>query len=96
MQKNIFLLESVAVCPGKQTTLTMYYIVNTAFMHYFDTQKEDLEITDLVVHISQNWTTQEHVIPISLQTLEIDSKLLKAPETLKDLIQQYKQKIGIK
>ena len=35
---------------------------------------------------------QEQVIQISLQTLEIDSKLLKGPETLKDLIQQHKQK----
>ena len=61
-------------------------------MHYFNSLKEDLEITDLDAPISQNWTTQEQVIPISLQTSEIDSKLLKASETLKDLIQQYKQK----
>ena len=90
--ENHFLLESIVACPGKQTALTMYYTVNTAFMHYFDSLKEDLEITDLDAHISQNWTTWEQVIPISLQTLETDSKLLKAPEMLKELIQQYKQK----
>ena len=61
-------------------------------MHYVDSLKEDLEIADLDTHMSQNWTTQEEVIPISLQTLEIDSKLLKAPKISKDLIQQYKQK----
>ena len=82
-----FLLESMAACPGKQSALTMYYTVNTAFMHYFDSLTDDLEI-----HISQNWITQEQVFPISLQTFEFDSKLLKVPKTLKDLVYQYKQK----
>ena len=56
-------------------------------MHYFDSLTENLEI-----HISQNWTTQEQVFPISFQTSEFDSKLLKAPKTLKDLVYQHKQK----
>ena len=82
-----FLLESIAACPGKQSALTMYYTVNTAFMHYFDSLTENLQ-----THISQNWTTQEKVFPISLQTYQFDSKLLTAPKTLKDLVYQYKQK----
>ena len=90
--ENHFLLESIAACPGKQSALTIYYTTNTAFMHYFDSLKEDLGITDLAAHISQNWTTQEQVLPISLQKSEINPKLLKAPETLRDLVQQYKQK----
>ena len=81
-----FLLESIAVCPGKQLALTMYYMVNTAFMHYFHSLTEKLG-----THISQNWTTQEQVFPMSLQTFEFDSKLLKVPKTLKDLVYQYKQ-----
>ena len=85
--ENNFLLESITACPGKQSALTMYYTVNTAFMHYFDSLTENLEI-----HISQNWTTQEQVFPISLQTFEFDSKLLKAPKTLKDLVFQCKEK----
>ena len=56
-------------------------------MHYFDSLTENLE-----THISQNWTTQEQVFPISLQMFEFDSKLLKAPKILKDLVYQYKQK----
>ena len=51
-----FLLQSVATCPGKQLALTMYYTVNTAFMHYFDSLTDNLE-----THISENWTTQEQV-----------------------------------
>ena len=34
-------------------------------MHYFDSLIKKLE-----THISQNWTTQEQVCPISLQTSE--------------------------
>ena len=85
--ENNFLLESIAACPGKVSALTMYYTVNMAFMNYFDSLTENLEI-----HISQNWTTQGQVFTISLQTSEFDSKLLKAPQTLKDLVQQHKQK----
>ena len=45
-----FLLESIADCPGKQSALTMYYTVNTAFMHYFNSLTDDLE-----TYILQNW-----------------------------------------
>ena len=55
-------------------------------MHYFDSLTDNLE-----THIPENWTTQEQVFPISLQTFEFDSKLMKAPKTLKDLVYQYKQ-----
>ena len=82
-----FLLEFIAACPGKQSALTMFYTVNTTFMHYFDRLTENLE-----PHISENWTTQEHFFPILLHTFEFDSKLLKVPKTLKDLVYQYKQK----
>ena len=85
-----FLLGSIAACPGKQSALTMYYTVNSAFMYYFDSLTDNLE-----TNISQNWTTQEQVFPISLQMFEFDSKLLKAPKTLKDLVYQYKQKAQI-
>ena len=70
----------------------MYYTVNTVFMHYFDSLKGNLEMTNLDADFPQNWTTQEQVLPISLQTTQFDSKLLKTPETLKDLVQQYKKK----
>ena len=62
--ENNFLLESIDACPGKQSSLTMYYPINMAFMHYFDSLTENLDI-----QISQNWATQEQVFPISLQTV---------------------------
>ena len=42
--------------------------------------------------MNQNWTTQERVLPISLQLTPFDNKLLKAPGTLKGFVQQYRQK----
>ena len=59
-----FLLESIPACPGKQSDLTMYFTVNTAFVHYLDSLTISLE-----THISQNWTMWE-------QTFHFDSKLL--------------------
>ena len=35
------LLESIAAFPGKQSDMTIYYMVNTAFMPYLDTFKEE-------------------------------------------------------
>ena len=84
------LLESIAACPGKQSDMTMYSTVNTTFMHYLDNFKEQLEISSL--DVNQNWTTQEQILPISLQPTLFDNKLLKAPETLKGLVQQYRPK----
>ena len=81
-----FLLEPIAACPGKQSDLTMYFAVNTAFMHYFVSLTNNLE-----THIVQNWTMHEKFLPISLQMFGFDSKLLKAPKTLKDFVYQYQQ-----
>ena len=44
------LLESIATCPGKQSDMTIYYTVNTAFMPYLDTFKEELELPSLEVN----------------------------------------------
>ena len=54
------LLESTAACPGKQSAMTMYYIVNTTFMHYVDSFKEELEVPSL--DVNQNWKIQEQVL----------------------------------
>ena len=59
-------------------------------MPYLDTFKEELELPSL--EVNQNWTTQKQVLPILLQATPFDNKLLKAPGTLKGLVQQYKQK----
>ena len=83
------LLESIAACPGRQSDMAIYYTVNTAFMHYWDNFKEQLAIPSL--DVNHNWTTQEQTLPISPQA-PFNNKLLTAPDTLKGLVQQYKQK----
>ena len=62
----------------------MYFTVNTAFMHYFQSLTNNLE-----KHILQNWAMHVQVLPISLQTFNFDSKILEAPKTLKDFVHQY-------
>ena len=82
-----FLLESIATCYGKLSDLIMYFTINAAFLHYFDSLTDELG-----VHILQNWTMHEQILPISLQTSEFDSELPDAPKTLKDLVYQYQNK----
>ena len=60
----------------------MYYTANITFMNYFENLIEQSEIEKLDMHISQNWTTEQEVFPIALQTSEFDTKLLQAPKTL--------------
>ena len=61
-----FLLESLAACkgPNAKTDLEMHFTVNLAFMNYFNDILEDLGKP-----ISLNWTTQEQILSISLETL---------------------------
>ena len=35
---------------------------------------------------------QEHVLPISLEMDDFDKELLSAPETLRELVEKYKQR----
>ena len=84
-----FLLESLAVCEGPvtKTDLEMHFTVNLAFVNYFDDM-----VNELGKQISLNWTTQEQILPISLETFEISPNLINAPKTLQELAIQYKNK----
>ena len=77
MEDN-FLLELIATCCGIPSYLVMYFTVNTAFVHYFDNLTDALD-----VHISQELTTHEGILPISLHMFDFNSKLLEALKTLK-------------
>ena len=84
-----FLLESLAACkgPNAKRVLEMHFTVNLAFMNYFNDILEDLGKP-----ISLNWTTQEQILPISLETFEISPNLINAPKTLRDLAIRYNNK----
>ena len=87
-----FLLESLAACKGSETKtdLEMHFTINLVFMNYFDDIIEELGIPVL-----RNWTTQEQILPLSIETFEISPNLLNAPKTLRDLATQYQNKRNI-
>ena len=87
-----FLLESLAACegPDAKTDLEMHFTVNLAFMNYLDDILESFG-----KQISLNWTTQEQILPISLETFEINPNLINAPKTLQELAVQYRIKRNI-
>ena len=87
-----FFLESLAACEGSETKtdLEMHFTINLAFVNYFD----DI-IEELGIQVSQNWTTQEQILPLSIETFEISPNLLNAPKTLQDLAIQYQNKWNI-
>ena len=87
-----FLLESLPACKGSETKtdLEMHFTINLAFVNYFDDMIEELGVP-----VSQNWTTQEQILPLSLETFEISSNLLNAPKTLQDLAVQYHKQRNI-
>ena len=87
--ENNFLLESIAVCDPDSTNvdLEMYFVANTAFLNYFEGLIDTLEVPFL-----HNVTMQEHILPISLESDDFDKELLAAPETLRELVENYKRK----
>ena len=87
-----FLLESLAACEGPETKtdLEMHFTINLAFVNYFNDMIEELGIP-----ILQNWSTQEQILPLSLETFEINPNLINARKTLQDLAIQYRKKRNI-
>ena len=87
--ENNFLLESIAACDPDSTDvdLEMYFMANTAFLNYFEGPIDTLKVPML-----QNMTMQEHILPISLESDDFDKELLEAPETLRELVENYKRK----
>ena len=82
-------MESLAACEGPvtKTDLEIHFTVNLAFVNYFDDM-----VNELGKQISLNWTTQEKILSISLETFEISPNLINAPKTLQELAIQYKNK----
>ena len=83
-----FLLESLAACEEhEKLDLEMHFTVNLAFVDYLDQLNET--INTLII---RNWTNQKQILPISLEFFEINSYLLQVPTTLREFVNQYKEK----
>ena len=82
-----FLLESLAACDNSETKkgIVMYFTVNLTFVNYFDNV-----INSLGVPVLRYWTTQEQMLPISVESFEINASLLNTTKTLKGFVNQNK------
>ena len=76
--------------PKCQNRPRIHFTVNLAFMNYFDDILESLG-----KQISLNWTKQEQILPILLETFEISPNLINAPKTLRYLAVGYRNKKNI-
>ena len=86
--KSNFLLGSLAACSEhEKPDLEMYFTINLAFANDLDQLNEMINTP-----IERNWTHQMQVLPISIEAFNINSSLLQAPKTLKEFINQYKEK----
>ena len=65
----------------------MYFVANATFLNYFDELINTLDIPAF-----HNFTRQEHILPISLESNDFDEELLFAPKTLRELVDKYKQR----
>ena len=87
--ENKFLLESIVACDLENdgAYLEMYFVANTAFLNYFDKL-----INMLDTPFPHNITRRDHILPISLESDDFDKELSSAPETLRELVEKYKQR----
>ena len=65
----------------------MYFAVNLAFADYLDQLNETIDTP-----VIRNWMNQKQILPISLESFEINSSLLQTPKRLKEFVKQYKEK----
>ena len=85
--ENNFLLESLATRHDANTSLVMYFTVNTSFSNCID----QFNLTeDLKFPILTNKTTLEYTLLMFLNNSKFDESVLTAPQTLKGYIAQYK------
>ena len=82
-----FLLDSLTTCEEhEKPDLEMYFMVNLAFVDYLEQLNETI-----TTPINRNWTNTKQPIPISLDSFQVNSKLMHAPIMLKDFMEQYRE-----
>ena len=82
-----FLLESLATCrENEKPDLEIYFTVNLAFVDYLEKLNETV-----TTPININGTNVQQSLPISLESFQLNSKLMHAPVMLRDFIEQYQE-----
>ena len=64
----------------------MYFTVNLAFVDYLEELNESIRTP-----INRNWTSFKQTLPVSLDSFQLNAKLLHAPVMLRDFIDQYQE-----
>ena len=77
-------MESIAACHDAESKLVMYLTVNTAFVNYLYNLTGTLKFPILL-----NQNPHKKTLPISLQSFDFNSDLLKAPKMLKYFVHQF-------
>ena len=85
--ENHYLLQSIDACDNKDSKLTMYFTINTAFANYLDMFPNFME--SLQFPLIKHRTTYEQTLPINLNISSSDKTLLHASTNLKDFINSY-------
>ena len=83
-QKIIFFQNRWWHVKKSKSKLIMYFMVNTAFINYFDNLTDSLKFPILL-----NWTTYKQILPMSLQSFDFDPDLVKSSKTLKTLFTNF-------
>ena len=82
-----YLLESLAACDDRNSKLTMYFTINTAFANHLDMFSNLTESLQLL--LVKDRTTYEQTLPINLNITGFDKTLMNAPTNLKDFVSSY-------
>ena len=82
-----FLLESLATCgEHDKPDLELYFTVNLAFIDYLEELNETI-----TTPINRNGTSVKQSISISLDSFQLNLKLMHTPVMLRDFIEQYQE-----
>ena len=88
---NHYLPESLTACNNRNSNLTMYFTVNTAFVNNLDMFPNLAESLQFL--LIRNRTIYEQTLPINLNISGFAKTLLSTPTNLKDFLNSYtKQK----
>ena len=82
---NHYLLESIAACDNKDSSLVMYFTINMAFANYLD-MLPNLTNPFQLIKIR---TKYEQPLPINLSIPDFDSSLQHVPTNLKNFMHNY-------
>ena len=82
-----FPLESLAACrKHEKPDQEMYFTVNLVFVDYLEELNESTKKP-----IKRNWTSFKQPLPVSLESFQLNSKLMHAPVMLRDFLDQYQE-----